>query len=380
MTERELREIKRRFRPEKNNIPKIVGCFVNSNKEIIARISQFIGTSDSVVSEKLLGVMKKTLSGTLGANLCNISFSTKQVSESEKHHLLMKLRDSELKDTESLEAFYTSVIESVKFDDNYVILLANDVYDVFEKGNDGEESFSTERFSYLICAVCPVKNAPEALTFKEADSLFHAVSTSSLLCSPELGFMFPAFDDRKTNIYGALYYTRSLSESHSEFTDSVFGKEAPMPPVVQKATFNECLASTLEDECSFEVIRSVHNQIAEMVESHKESKDPEPLVITKATVKTVLENCGIAEEKVNKIGEALDESFGVNAELTPKNIINVKKFELETPDVTIKVNPERKELVSTQVIGGVEYILIRATEGVVVNGINIKSEATDQNA
>ena len=111
-----------------------------------------------------------------------------------------------------------------------------------------------------------------------------------------------------------------------------------------------------------------------MVESHKESKIPEPLVITKATVKTVLENCGIAEEKVNKIGDALDESFGVNAELTPKNIVSVNKFTLETPDVTIKVNPERKELVSTQIINGVEYIMIRATEGVVVNGINIKSE------
>ena len=375
MTERELREIKRRFRPEKNNIPKIVGCFVNANKEIIARISQFIGTSDSVVSEKLLAVMKKTLSGTLGANLSNISFTTKQVTESEKHHLLMKLRDSELKDNEALESFYSSVIESVKFDENYVILLANDIYDVIEKGNDGEETYSSERFSYLICAVCPVKNAPEALTFKESDSLFHAVSTSSLLCSPELGFMFPAFDDRKTNIYGALYYTRSLSESHSEFTDNIFGKEAPMPPVVQKATFNECLASTLEDECSFEVIRSVHNQISEMVEAHKESKNPEPLVITKATVKTVLENCGIAEEKVNKIGEALDESFGINAELTPKNIISVNKFELQTPDVTIKVNPERRELVSTQMINGVEYIMIRATEGVVVNGINVKQNS-----
>ena len=375
MTEKELREIKRRFRPEKNNIPKIVGCFVNDNKEIIARISQFIGTSDSVVSEKLLAVMKKTLSGTLGANLCDIPFSTKQVSESEKHHLLMQLRASELKDTEALESFYKSVIEGVKIEGNYVILLANDIYDVFERRSDGdEEGSSSERFSYIICAVCPVKNAPEALTFKEADSLFHAVSASSLLSSPELGFMFPAFDDRKTNIYSALFYTRSLSESHSEFTDSVFGKEAPMPPVVQKATFNECLAEALEDECSFEVIRSVHTQIAEMVESHKESKIPEPLVITKATVKTVLENCGIAEEKVNKIGESLDESFGVNAELTPKNIVNVKKFEIETPDVTIKVNPERKELVSTQIINGVEYIMIRATEGVVVNGINIKSE------
>lgn len=374
MTERELREIKRRFRPEKTNIPKIVGCFVNSNKEIIANISQFIGTSDSVVSEKLLAVMKKTLSGTLGANLCDISFTTKQVAESEKHHLLMKLRATELKDEDALKSFYRNVIDSVNFDGNYVILLANDIYDVFEKKNDGEEGGSSERFSYVICAVCPVKNSPEALTFKEADSLFHAMSASSLLCSPEIGFMFPAFDDRKTNIYSALYYTRSLSENRPEFIDSIFGKEAPMPPVVQKATFNECLAEVLEEECSFEVIRSVHTQISEMVESHKESKVPEPLVITKATVKTVLENCGIAEEKVNKIGEALDESFGVNAELTPKNIVSVNKFTVETPDVTIKVNPERKELVSTQIINGVEYIMIKATEGVVVNGINIKSE------
>ena len=372
MTEKELREIKRRFRPEKNNIPKIVGCFVNSNKEIIARISQFIGTSDSVVSEKLLGVMKKTLSGTLGTNLCDINFSTKQVAESEQHKLLMTLRSSELKDNDALESFYKSVIESVKFDSNYVILLANDIYDVFEKKNEGEEAESSERFSYIICAVCPIKNAPEALTFKEADSLFHTVSASALLCSPEFGFMFPAFDDRKTNIYSALFYTRSLSESHSEFTENVFGKEAPMPPAVQKATFNECLAETLAEECSFEVIRSVHTQISEMVESHKESKNPEPLVISKATVKSVLENCGITEEKVEKIGEALDESFGTNAELSPKNIVNVKKFELVTPDVTIKVNPERSELVSTQIINGVEYILIRATEGVLVNGINIK--------
>lgn len=374
MTERELREIKRRFRPEKNNIPRIVGCFVNSNKEIIARISQSIGTSDSVVSEKLLAVMKKTLSGTLGANLCNISFSTKQVAESEQHKLLMTLRSSELKDPEALDGFYRSVIEGLKLDGNYVILLANDVYDVFEKSSDGEDGGSSERFSYIICAVCPVKSSPEALTFSEADSLFHAVSASALLSSPELGFMFPAFDDRKTNIYSALYYTRSLSESHSEFTDSVFGKEAPMPPVVQKATFNECLAEALEDECSFDVIRSVHTQISEMVESHKESKNPEPLVITKATVKAVLENCGIAEEKITKIGEALDESFGINAELTPKNIISVNKFTVETPDVTIKVNPERRELVSTQIINGVEYIMIRATEGVVVNGINVKSD------
>ena len=372
MTEKELREIKRRFRPEKSNIPRIVGCFVNGNKEIIARISQFIGTSDSVVSEKLLSVMKKTLSGSLGTNLTNVSFSTKQVSESEEHALLMKLRDSELKDSESLENFFRKVIDNVSFENNYVILLANDVYDVFSRNSDGEEGESSERFSYIIAAVCPLKNASEALTFREADSLFHTLSASSILCSPELGFMFPCFDDRKTNIYNALYYTRSIADNYPEFSQNIFGKTAPMPPKVQKSTFNECIAETLSDECNYEVVKSVHAQLSDMVEAHKESKNPEPLVITKATVKTVLENCGISEEKVNKIGETMDENFGVNAELSPKNIVSVNKFEVNTPDVTIKVNPEKRELVTTQIINGVKYIMIRAEEGVLVNGINVK--------
>ncbi len=374
MTERELREIKRRFRPEHSNIPRIVGCFVNGNGEILSKISQTLGTSDSVVTEKLLGVMKKTLSGTLGTNLNEISFSTRDVNESEEHKLLMKLRDSELRDEETLSLFYSKVIESVKFEGNYVILLANDVYDVMTKANNGEESESSERFSYIVFAVCPIKNIPEALTFRESDSLFHTVSATGLLGAVELGFMFPLFDDRKTNIYGSLYYTRSLSESYPEFTDNIFGKQSPMPPRVQKATFNECLSDALSDELDFEVVRSVHTQFAEMIEAHKESKNPEPLVITKATVKSVLEGCGIAEEKVEMVGDAMDESFGVGASLKPKNIVDTKKFELTTPDVTIKVNPEHKELVSTQIIGGVQYIMIRATEGVEINGININLE------
>ena len=378
MTERDLREIKRRFRPEKSNIPRIVGCFVNANNQIISEISQPIEFSDSVVSEKLLGVMKKTLSGSLGTNLTEIPFSTKDVLESQNHALLMKLRETALSDKETLTEFYKKVTESVHFEGNYVILLANDVYDVFTRGNDGEESGSSEQFSYVVCAVCEVKNVPEALCFREADSLFHTATAAALLSSPEMGFMFPVFDERKTNIYGALYYSRSVADNHPDFVEAIFSKKAPMPPKVQNATFNECLAEALEEECDLDVIRSVHTQISELVETHKESKNPEPLTITKATVKAVLEGCGIAEEKIEKLEASMDESFGIGAELSPKNIVNVKKFELTTPDVTIKVNPERRDLVSTETIGGVRYILIRATEGVEVNGINVNMNDTEE--
>ena len=372
MTEKELREIKRRFRPEKSNIPKIVGCFVNSNKEIVANISQSIEFSDSVVSEKLLAAMKRALSGSLGTNLTDIEFSTKDVTDSEEHRLLMQLRECRLQDNDILNSFYRRVIDALHFDTGYVILLANDIYDVFSRGNDGEAAESSERFSYIVCAICPVKNAPEALTFREADSLFHTESSSCLLTSAEVGFMFPAFDDRRTNIYGALYYTRSTSESYTDFTEAVFGKEAPMPPKLQRATFNEALADTLADECSFDVVRAVHRELGELVDAHKESKNPEQLTITRATVESVLRGCGIGEEKVTALGDALDESFGINAPLSPKNIISTNKFELSTPNVTVKVTPEGKELVSTRIIDGVKYIMIRADEGVELNGINVK--------
>ena len=374
MTERELRELKRRFRPERANISRIVGCFVNENGQILYKISQPMGLGESTTQEMLLGVMKKALSGSLGSNLTEFDFSTKDVSEGEEHALLMALRKSSLSDAEALDKFYSRVIESVKFEGNYVILLANDIYDVKSYRSDGEEGESYTQFSYIVCAVCPLKDSPEALTFKEADSLFHSSKATSLLSSPEIGFTFPLFDDRTANIYGALYYTRSMAEKYPEFTARVFGKSAPMPPKTQKATFSSLLSENLKEECDINLIKSINAQVAEMVEAHKESKDPEPLVITKSVAKEMLENCGADAEAVEKFSEAFDESFGKNAALTPKNLLSFSKYELEMPEVKIKVSPEHRDIVTTQVINGEKYLMIKVTGGVEINGIQVNIE------
>lgn len=374
MTEKELREIKRRFRPERTNIPKIVGCFVNENKQIISRISQSIDAGGSVLSEKMLGVMKKTLSGSLGTNLNDMPFSSNQVLEGAEHKLLTALLKSGLSDENALSSFYGKVIESINLDSNFAILLANDIYDVPSYSKDGEARDSGETFSYLICAVCPVKNMPEALSFKETDKAFSVFSAASVLRPAELGFMFPTFEDRRTNIYNALYYTRSIAENYPLFVENIFGQQAPMPPKAQKTAFSGCVSSALGEECSFQVVNTVHTIVSEMIKEKKESRDPEPLVITKETVKSMLADCGVADEKIEKVGVQFEESFGVNAELSPKNIIATTKFEVATPDVSIKINPDNKNLISTQVIGDAKYLMIRVTGTVSVNGININIE------
>lgn len=371
MTDKELREIRRRFRPDKSSILSVKGCIVNSENVIISRFNQPMAACSVEESEKLLGIMKKSISGALGTNLLDLEFSAAQTMESDKHPLLMALRDSGLKDEGALEAFYERVMASVHFEGNYAILLAHDNYDVFSYTADGEKADSSTVFSYIVCCVCPVKPLSAGLYYREFDSTFRSIDEHAMLCAPELGFMFPAFDNRAANIYNTLYYTKDISNVHPEFIDTIFGVALPMSAAEQKDSFDNCLKETLEEECDLEVMRSVHDQISEMVKEHKDTKQEEPLYLTKTHLRTVLEYCGVEEERLDSFSERFDERFGANAQVAPKSIVNTKKFELLTPDVSIKVNPERTDLVSTQVINGVRYIMIRANEGVEVNGVNI---------
>ena len=145
-----------------------------------------------------------------------------------------------------------------------------------------------------------------------------------------------------------------------------------MAPAEQSGRLRSCIKGTLAEDCDFETVRSVHNQISEMIAEHKEAKIDEPLRLTKTKLKTVLEYCGVDEQKVEEFDRNFNSNFGENAELAPKAVVNTNKFELNTPNVTIKVDPEHTDLVSTQIINGVKYILIRANDGVEVNGMNIE--------
>lgn len=373
MTEKELREIKRRFRQDKNNILSIKGCLVNSQKVIVTHIDQPMASCSVDETDKILSIMKKTLSGSLGTNLLDLEFTAKQVMDEPYNKLLRDLRDSRLKNENALEALYQKIIDSVHFEDSFAILLAFDSYDVFEYSKDGvKEEDSSTQFNYFVCCVCPVKPLNSGLYFREHDSSFRSIEAHAILGAPEIGFMFPAFDNRAANIYNSLYYTKDISDIHNEFIQNIFNVELPMAPAEQSGRLRSCIKGTLAEDCDFETVRSVHNQISEMIAEHKEAKIDEPLRLTKTKLKTVLQYCGVDEDRVEEFDKNFNSNFGENAELAPKAVVNTNKFELNTPNVTIKVDPEHTDLVSTQIINGVKYILIRANDGVEVNGMNIE--------
>ena len=190
--------------------------------------------------------------------------------------------------------------------------------------------------------------------------------------APELGFLVPAFDNRATNIYNVLYFNKNVKENHQAFAQAVFAVEVPEPAYQQKQTFEALLTRSLEEECSLEVVQNVHDQLCQQIQMHKESKIPEALTVNKEQVKTALEECGVSQQHLAKFSIDYDEAFGFEAQVHPTNIIDHKKIELKTPDVIIKVAPDRSDLVQTRVIDGIPYILIQADEDVTVNGVSIQ--------
>ena len=373
MIDKEIGEIRRHLRRERSNITAIYGCYVNENKEIISQFRQSTGMMPENESDKYFALLRRTLSGSLGRNLIDVTFKTSQVAGSEEHKLLMELRETKLADDEKRQQLCQKIIDNVILDGNYLILLAYDAYDVPFKSKDDtfQKDSSEEVYQYILCTVCPVKQTKANLHYVPEEKLFHDGAMNQMVSAPVLGFLFPAFDNRSTNIYNALYYTRDVKSNQEALVEALFQAPIPKPAAEQKKTFEALLATALGEECSMDVVQTVHDQLCQRIAMHKESKIPEPLLVTKEDVKEVLESCGVSEKNLSKFSVDYDEAFGFEAEVHPKNIIDSKHFEVKTPDVSIKVSPERSDLIETRVIGGVKYIMICADEDVEVNGVSI---------
>ena len=382
MNDKEIGEIRRHLRRDRSNITAIHGCYVNENKEIITRFRQSTGQMPENESDKFFALLRRTLSGSIGKNLIDITFQTSQVAGSPEHQLLMDLRKSQLKDEELLDTFFKKIIDTLVVEGNFLILVGCDSYDVPFKSKDDsfQKDQSEETYTYLLCTICPVKQTKANLHYVPEEKLFHDGAMNQMVSAPAVGFLFPAFDNRSTNIYNALYYTHDTKNSQDALIEALFNTPVPKPAAEQKKSFEALLTTSLGEECSLDVVQTVHDQLCQRIELHKEAKVAEPLMISKEDVKEVLTSCGVSEEHVAKFSVDYDEVFGFEADLHPKNVIDNKHFEIKTPDVVIKVDPARSDLIETRIIGGVKYLMICADEDVEVNGVSINIREKEREA
>ncbi len=371
MIKQEINELKRLYTPSNCSITRICGCYVDGEKNKKTEFKEaFLSLPEEEIF-KYFELLRKTLSGSLGKNLLNLDFPLASEQEGGTQAALLALRDSKLKDDALIEEFYDRVINTYEYVGNYLILLIHDAYDVPGKTTDGltMDDASDTVFEYIMCCICPVNLSKPGLSYDNINNEFHSRIRDWVVEMPETGFLFPSFNDRATDIHSTLFYSKNPEEAHSEFVENILGCTMPLSAGTQKEAFQALIEETLGDEVEYEVVKNIHENLTEMIEEHKEI--PEPLTLDKHQVKSLFEKSGVKEEKLTDFDKLYDAAAGEDTSLFVNNVANVRTFEVKTPDVVVKVNPERADLVNTLQIDGKRCLVIEINDHVEVNGITI---------
>jgi hypothetical protein len=372
MNKKEVAEIRRQYVPERCTISRICGCYVDAEKNIKTTMKEAFLSLPEDDAFKYFTIFKKTLSGTVGRNLVNLDFPLEEEHEGGHQEFLLKLRNSKLKDDALVEEFYNRIIDTFPFGENYYIILIHVAYDVPGKATDGTEMYdaSDNVFEYLLCSLCPVHLSKPGLGYNETKNCIENRIQDWIVDQPMKGFLFPAFNDRYTDIHSMLYDTKNATDLQEDFLKNMFGcTRIPLDADSQKETFNCLIADTLGTDCDYSVVKNIHEILNEKIEEFKDS--PEPLELGKQDVRRLFEDSGVPDSRMEDFDQCYDEGVGEQTTFLATNIASSRKFNIETPDVVVKVNPEAADLVETRIIDGRQCLVIAINEHVEVNGISI---------
>ena len=375
MTRKELNEIKSQYTLEDCGILRLCGCYVDGERNKITQFNENFLNLPEEEKHKYFDIFKKTLSGTPGKNLVDMKFNVDAYADEGARTFLMNLRDSGLKDDRLLNEFYDRIINNYSYVGNYLILLINQVYDIPAVTTDNIEmdDASDEVYSYILCSICHVNLSKPGLGYDEEDNNFHDKKQNHMVDVPDVGFLFPAFNKRSADEDMTLFYPKDVSEFEDGLIVCLLDCAVPLPAKQQKETFTSLVNEALGEEADLEIVKNIHENLEQIIEEKKQ-ESPAPVMLDKTEMKDLLEKSGVKEEKLENFEEHFEMAAGEHGKLVASNVSSGKKFEVKTPDVVIKINSDKTDIVSTQVIDGRQCLVIQIDERLEVNGISVNPD------
>ena len=356
---------------------------------------------------KYLEIAKKTLTGTLGNNILELDFPLEEEATGGKQHFLYALRNDGLCSEDLLDRLYDLIIDGYNYVGNYLILVFHDTYDIITKTSDNMKlDESEEVYEYLLVSICPVVLSKAGLGVREDENRIGARIRDWVVGVPDLGFLFPAFDNRSADIHKVDYFIRDAKDSHSEVISDVLGCAPRMTATEQRNTFSAIVKRAFlnDTENGNEALINIQESFNALINTGEELTENEinSIILTPETIDEILVENNIEGEKARVIKEVTLDEFMEELPLV-SNLIDNKalaanerereKKELvkevaslknkvseleeatsssESGDVSIFVYPERAEKIHTEIIDDKKYILIPVDDNstVKVNGVD----------
>lgn len=432
MNKKEVLELKRRFKKDQATFTQLVGCYVDCNHNKVCKFGGKFLTLEEDEYYKYLEIANKVLSGTVGNNLLDLEFPLQEEEVGGRQQILMALRESKLENEELLDTYYDLVIDTYDEAGNYLILLYLDSYDVMTRTRDNINlDESEEVYEYLLCAICPVALSKPGLGYLEDEQRIGPRIRDWVVGAPDTGFLFPAFNDRSTDIHSALFYTKNTKEPHSEFMANGLGCGVERTATEQKMAFHSIIRNVLgaESEGTEDTLLDIQQNLSDMIDDYSEKHEEEdgPFLLDKEVVQKVLTESNVSEEKMTRIEKSIDEAFGeklpiaenvIDTKALEANEVRIEKLALEdqvgvltlqleekkeeleekntaleertsqllekqeeidnyiaetkTYDVVLRVKPEKASQIKSQIINGEKCLVIplKENEHATINGVN----------
>ncbi len=377
---RDILELKRRFKKENCTITRMCGCYVDSNKNKIVELSETFLNLDDAEFYKYLDIAKKALSGTIGNNLLELKFAKDDEECGKKQQYLLGLRESGLKNQELLEHLYDMIIENYDYAGNYLILIFHDAYDVIAKTSDDSKTDESEEvFTYLLCAVCPVNLSKPGLGYRADENRIGVRIQDRVVGMPDVGFLFPSFSERSADIHSLTYYVRDAKDSHRDFIEAALGCGAKRTATEEQNTFGSIVKAAVAPvvKNSDETLIDIQERLSDIVEEHEAAMedlvviDPEELTLTAQMIKDVLSESKIPDAAAALIQNRFEQEFE-DAPPAVKNLVNEKAI-TKSNEIILRMRPDKAERVKSQIIDGQKYLLIPVNENehVNLNGVEL---------
>ena len=380
MNKKEIAEIKKLFTKERCCLNRISGCYVDAEKNKVLTFTEpFLSVQEGEMY-KYFDIFRKSLSGTIGKNLLNMEFPLEQELEGGTASQLLALRDGDLKDEAQTEELFDRIIASYYHPENYLILLVSGAYDIPMRTSDGFEMEDASDYVYrfIMGVLCPVNLSKAGLCYNAETQAITDRIRDWIVGMPEQGFLYPAFTDRNTDVHQMLFYSKTPDELPTELFEQVFGCIEPVTAGEQKASFAAIVEETFGEDLDFEVAKTIHENLMEIMEEAKD--EPDPVELDQAQLKRLMSGSGATEEQIESFDQSYAGQFEKETPLMAGNLAQTRKFEIKTPEVVVRVNPDRTDLVETRVIDGRQYLMIALTDEVEVNGLMIHGDRPEADA
>lgn len=369
MNKREISEIKKIFTPENCTLTRICSCYVDAEKNKRAELKEAFLSLPEEEAFKYFNIFRGALSGTVAKNLINLKFTPAAEKEGGEQELLHALRDEGLDNEYLLNEFYDLVIENYDYNENYYIVLVHGIYDVPGKTTDGMPIFDASDYVYefIQCAICPVKLTKGALSYNTDKNAVEARRRDWIVEAPDTGFLYPAFNDRQTDIHGALFYTRKTDDylSRRKIITEVLGAYEPLDAGGQEFAFKKMTEELLDTNCNFGAVKGIYEDVLQMVEE----SEGEPSVIDLERAKVLFETNGAKQEMLESFEDIDNDHFPI---LEATNVINTKSFNIKTEGLEIKVKPDFTQRVECRMIDGRPCVVMAVSDHLEVNGITVR--------